>query len=101
MVTEDGTGIPLTKLIPFAQDVGKDGLKTDTVVKAGQDYPKSLLVPGTSRVGYKLSGKYRRFKARVGLTSASRKGKNPLTTYFFKLPRIGTKRSPKLRTIAI
>jgi len=73
LVTEDGTDIPLSSLIPFSLDVGKGGLKTDTATVAGQDYPKSLLVPGTSKVGYKLNGQYRRFKASVGLSSSSRK----------------------------
>jgi len=75
LVTEDGTGIPLSTLEPFAQEVGKGELKTDTVEVAGQDYPESLLAPGTSKIGYKLNGNYKRFQARVGLKKASRDGR--------------------------
>jgi len=75
LVTEDGTALSLSTLIPFSQEVGKSGLKTDTVAKAGQDYPKSLLVPGISKIGYKLNGKYKRFKASVGLLGTSSKGR--------------------------
>lgn len=73
LITQDGKAVSLSTLIPFAQEVGKAGLKTDKVVLADQAYPRSLLVPGTSKIGYKLNGKYKRFTARVGLSGKSSK----------------------------
>ena len=75
LVKEDGTSIPLSTLTPFAQAVGKGELRIDTAVVGGQAYPGSLLVPGVSKIGYRLNGDYSRLTARVGHENTSRDGR--------------------------
>ncbi|MCH9028202.1 MAG: NPCBM/NEW2 domain-containing protein [Bacteroidetes bacterium] len=75
LVREDGTTLSLTTLEPFSQEVGRGELKVDTAVVAGQNFPESLLAPAASKIGYLLDGKYKRFKAGVGLNESSRNGR--------------------------
>lgn len=72
LVREDGTTLSLATLEPFSQEVSRGKFKVDTAVVAGQDFPESLLAPADSKIGYRLDGKYERFRAGVGLNESSR-----------------------------
>ncbi len=76
LVQDDGTTISLATLEPFAQETdSKETLTSGMAVVAGQNHAQSLMVSGSSKIGYKLDGNYRRFIAKVGLRNATPKGR--------------------------